>query len=174
MAPKNSLRNTESIAALLDGSKNEHWTRPVHRLTLDHRFKPVLTSGTFHHLHTFESTCPPCSTSAHPSACLVTVSEQIVEKHPCAEDVFIRIHPSNSRCLWTFFNNSPLHLQYENTSCEVNCKVQNKLLLSEKRKYIYIFLYICSCRGCLDSDGKPFEVFENHIFLLRLRFSRMQ
>lgn len=30
MAQKNSLRYTESIAGLLDGSKNEHWTRPVH------------------------------------------------------------------------------------------------------------------------------------------------
>lgn len=55
MAQKNSLGNTESIARLLDGSKNEQWTRPVHWLTLDHHFKPVLTSSTFHHLHTLKS-----------------------------------------------------------------------------------------------------------------------
>lgn len=58
MVQKNSLRNTESIGGLLDGSENERWTRPVHRLTLDHRFKPVLTSATFHHLHTISSPSP--------------------------------------------------------------------------------------------------------------------
>lgn len=105
-AQKNSLRNTESIAQLLMEARMRHRTRPVHRLTLDHCFKPVLTSGTFHHLHTFK--VPPSSTCAQSSSCLVTVSEQIVEKHSCGEDVFLSTgSPANSRCLDKFLTLKP-------------------------------------------------------------------
>lgn len=93
MAQKNSLRNTKSIARLLMEATMSYWTRPVHRLTLDHCFKPVLTSCTSHQIHTFKVHPPPSSTSVQSSLCLVTVSEQIVEKRSCGEDIFIHIQP---------------------------------------------------------------------------------
>lgn len=84
-------RSTESTAQLL-----RHWIKP------NHRFNPRL--ALFTTFTTFSKPPPPTPpASAQSSLCLVTVSEQIAEKHSCEEDnVLSTGSPANSRCLDKF------------------------------------------------------------------------
>lgn len=129
-----------------------YWTRPVHRLTLDHCFKPVLTSCTSHQIHTFKVHPPPSSTSVQSSLCLVTVSEQIVEKRSCGEDIFIHIQPCQFPLPWQIFKtkahytfNIKTGVVWWTVKYKINCCCQKKIdiniILGEVVFILMIFLF---------------------------------
>ena len=109
---------------------------------------------------------PPSSTSAaHPSAwltssvvqttSLVTVSEHRMEKHPCADKVFIHIPPCQFLLPWDIFRKKNTSTRYIwwTVKHKINCCCQK-----------------CNfSRGCLHSEGLPFFFVSNKQILLKIR-----
>lgn len=132
-------------------ARMRHWTRPVHWLTLDRCFKPVLTFGTFHHLHTFK---------VHPPTFLYLCPIILVSCYSIWADsrkafmwrgrFFIHRQPCQFPLPWQIFNtkasytfNMKTQVVWWTVKCKINCCCQKEIPLNIIWREVVFILKVC-------------------------------